>query len=246
MPILKHHLDSASAGNFGDCLRRRVRFMTAITLAYAHPYQAICLAMHLLGVPRNSFRLPPKSRYPYLPNVRSITREVGNDYHGWAIHADGVTRVVDGEIFAGWCVISRSFFMILCMLALVLARSHVQLALACQESMIRAHMCLVTVELWVTNAPIMLLPLALLGSSLAIMSSHVGFVTTLTLLSILMAATTSARLLNEYNTFEQMLRCSTRTELSIGTSHRVLCARCAPHVVHRVVAFVSLSGFCFP
>ena len=45
--------------------------------------------------------------------------------------------------------------------------------------------------------------------------------------------------------FEQMLR-STKTEFRIGTSHRVLCARCAPHVIHRFVAFVSLSGFCFP
>ena len=107
-------------------------------------------------------------------------------------------------------------------------------------------MCLVTVEIWVTNAPIMLLSLALLGSSLVMMSSHVGFVTTLTPLSVLMAVTTSARLLNVYNTFEQMLRRSTRTEFIIGTSHRVLCARCAPHVIHRFVAFVSLSGFCFP
>ena len=108
-PHLKHRLDSASAGNFGDCLRGRVRLMTAITPAYAHTYQTTCLAMHFPGVPRHIFRLPePKSRYPFLPNDRSITREVGNDYHGWAIYADGGTRVVDGEIFAGWGVISRS------------------------------------------------------------------------------------------------------------------------------------------
>ena len=50
----KHRLDSASAGNFGDCLRGRVRFMTAITLAYAHAYQTICLAMHFPGVPRHT------------------------------------------------------------------------------------------------------------------------------------------------------------------------------------------------
>ena len=63
----------------------------------------------LPGVSHHTFRLPkPKSRYPYLPNDRSITREVGNDYHGWAIFSDGGTRVVDGEIFAGWGVISRS------------------------------------------------------------------------------------------------------------------------------------------
>ena len=54
----KHRHDSANAGNFGDCLTGRVRFMTAITPAFAHAYQTICFAMHLLGVPHRSFRLP--------------------------------------------------------------------------------------------------------------------------------------------------------------------------------------------
>ena len=40
----KHRRDSTNAGNF-DCLSGRVRFMTAITLAYAHAYQTICLGM---------------------------------------------------------------------------------------------------------------------------------------------------------------------------------------------------------
>ena len=72
----KHRLDSANAGSFGYCLTGRVRFMTAITPAYAHAYQTICLAMHTPGVPRHSLRLPkPKSRYPFLPNDRSIIRE---------------------------------------------------------------------------------------------------------------------------------------------------------------------------
>ena len=105
----KHRLDSANAGNFGDCLTGRVRFMTAITPAYAHAHQTICLAMHVPGVLHHTFRLPkPKSRYPYLPNDRSITRELGNDYHGWAIYTDDGIRVVDGETVAGWGVISRS------------------------------------------------------------------------------------------------------------------------------------------
>ena len=83
--------------------------MTAITPAYAHAYQATCLAHHYSGVPHQNFRLPkPKSRYPYLPNARSKTRERGNDYRGWAISTDGGTRVVDGETLAGWVVISRS------------------------------------------------------------------------------------------------------------------------------------------
>ena len=102
----KHRLDSANAGNFGDCLTGRVRFMTAIIPAYAHAYQTICLAVHSADVLHHSFRLPKsKSKYPHLPNDRSVTRELGNDCHGWAIYTDGGTRVVDGEILAGWGVI---------------------------------------------------------------------------------------------------------------------------------------------
>ena len=61
------------------------------------------------------------------------------------------------------------------------APTHVLLALACQQSMIHAHHRLrLTMQHvlgyganLVTNAPIVLLPLAHLGSSLATMSSHV-------------------------------------------------------------------------
>ena len=71
----KHRRDSANAGNFGDCMSGRVRFMTAITLAYAHAYQTICLEMYFPGVPHHSFRLlRPKSRYPFLPNDRSLSQ----------------------------------------------------------------------------------------------------------------------------------------------------------------------------
>ena len=105
----KHRLDSANAGNFGDCMSGRVRFMTAITPAHAHAYQTICLGMPFPAVPHYSFRLPgPKSRYPFLPNDRSLSEELGHDYRGWAIYTDGGTRVVDGETVAGWGVISRS------------------------------------------------------------------------------------------------------------------------------------------
>ena len=56
-------------------------------------------------------------------------------------------------------------------LGTIQARTHVQLALACQQSMIRVqHRLRFTmqhVEIWVTNAPITLLPLALMGLSLA-------------------------------------------------------------------------------
>ena len=83
--------------------------MTVITPAYAHAYQATCLAQHIPDVPHQDFGQPkPKARCEYLPNARSITRERGNDYRGWAIYTDGGARVIDGETLAGWSVISRS------------------------------------------------------------------------------------------------------------------------------------------
>ena len=71
----KHRQDSENFGNFGDCMKGRIRFMTAITPPYAHAYEATCLARHTPGVPHHNFRLPkPKSKYPYLPNARVISR----------------------------------------------------------------------------------------------------------------------------------------------------------------------------
>ena len=92
----RHGLDFANDGNFGDCLTRRVRFMTAITPAYAYVYQTICLAMHFLGVPPHLPRSQAHVQVSIFPNDHSNTSEVGNDYHGCAIFTDGGTRVVDG------------------------------------------------------------------------------------------------------------------------------------------------------
>ena len=47
-----------NTGNFGDCMKGRIRFMTAITPAYARAHQAPCLAQHMPAVPRQNFRLP--------------------------------------------------------------------------------------------------------------------------------------------------------------------------------------------
>ena len=103
----KHRQGSENPGHFGDCMKGRIRFIKAITLADAHAYQATCLARHTPAVPRQNFRLPkPKARCPYLPSARSITRERGNDCRGWAIYTDGGIRVVDGETLARWSVIS--------------------------------------------------------------------------------------------------------------------------------------------
>ena len=68
----KHRQDSENHGNVGDCVKGRIRFMTAITPAYAHAYQTTCLARHIPGVPHQNFRLPKiKARYPYLLHARS-------------------------------------------------------------------------------------------------------------------------------------------------------------------------------
>ena len=80
----QHRQGYENPGNFGDCMKGRIRFMTAITPAYAHTYQATCLTVHMPAVPHQNFRLPKlKARYPYLPNARSTTRERGHDYCGW-------------------------------------------------------------------------------------------------------------------------------------------------------------------
>ena len=84
-----HRRNIENPGNFGDCMRGRIRFMTAITPASAHAYQLICLTRHVPLVPSQKFRLPAaKARYPHLPNIRSTTREKGNDFQVWAIYAD--------------------------------------------------------------------------------------------------------------------------------------------------------------
>ena len=105
----QHRRSIENPGKLGDCMKGRFRFMTAITSADAHAYQEKCQTRHMPAVPRLNFRLPkPKARYPHLPNVRTTTRERGYDFHGWAIYADGGTRVVDGETSAGWGAIARS------------------------------------------------------------------------------------------------------------------------------------------
>ena len=158
----KHRLDCASAGNFGDCLRGRVRFMTAITPAYVHAYQTICLEMHFPSVPRHTFRLPKnKSKYPFLPNERSITRvmfgrvvttEAHLAFTGARTHANNtaeMTAKIEALSFLGphgpvardeqSCIYNDSEHAAGVCLGTIQARTHVQLSLACQQSVIRAQ-----------------------------------------------------------------------------------------------------------
>ena len=105
----QHRQNIDNPGNLEDCMKGRNCFMTAITSAYIHAYHVTCLTRHMPAVPRLNFRLPKsKARYPHFPNVRTTTRERGNDLQAWGTYTDGCPRHVDGETLAGWCVIARS------------------------------------------------------------------------------------------------------------------------------------------
>ena len=104
-----HRRNMDNPGNFGDCMKRRIRFLTAITPAHAHEYPLISLMGHIPVVQSQKFRLPAaNARYLHLPNIRTATRERGNDFQGWAIYTDGRTRLADGETIAGWGAVARS------------------------------------------------------------------------------------------------------------------------------------------
>ena len=77
-------------GNFGDCMKGRIRFMTAITPACAHAYRSICLTRHILVVLFLILRLPAsQARYPLSPMFVPQHFERSNGFQGWASHTDG-------------------------------------------------------------------------------------------------------------------------------------------------------------
>ena len=77
--------------------------------AYADAYQLICLTRRIPVVLSQHFRVvAAKARNPHLPNIRTTTRDKGNNFQGWAICTDGGTPLVHGETLAGSCVIARS------------------------------------------------------------------------------------------------------------------------------------------
>ena len=70
--------------NFTIAWRGEFALMTAITPAYAHAYRAICLARRPLDILCRRFRPPSaKAKYPNLPNIRTSTRNIGDDHEGW-------------------------------------------------------------------------------------------------------------------------------------------------------------------
>ena len=62
---LQHRRNIDNPVNSGDCMKGRIRFMTAITPSYAHAYQLICLTGHIPAALHSNVRLPAaKARYP--------------------------------------------------------------------------------------------------------------------------------------------------------------------------------------
>ena len=97
-------------------------------------------------------------------------------------------------------------------LGTIQARTHVQLAIACQQALIHAQRRLrFTVQqvygrrgTWVTNVLSMLLHTARLGSSLATTLPHDGFIITLTLICVSMNVATLVMFWSDYKPFGQM------------------------------------------
>ena len=89
MHLSMHKTITVEMSKILGALKRRIRVMTAITPVYAHAYQATCLTRRLPANLCRYFRLlKPKAKYPYLPNVRSATREWNNDFRRWAIYTN--------------------------------------------------------------------------------------------------------------------------------------------------------------
>ena len=64
----QHRRSIENPGNSGDCMKGRIRVMTAVTPAYAHAYQVTCLTRHMHAVPRLNYRLPkPKGQISTSP-----------------------------------------------------------------------------------------------------------------------------------------------------------------------------------
>ena len=94
----QHTRNIENPGNFGDCMKRRIRFMTAITSAYAHAYQITCLTGHMRQYHVSTFACRSSK-----PDIRVfltfVTQqgERGIDFQGWTIFSDGSTRHANGE-----------------------------------------------------------------------------------------------------------------------------------------------------
>ena len=77
--VYAHHQHRRCIENpedFGDCMEGRIRFMTAITPAYAHAYQVTCLTRHMPASPASELplaeapsQMSASSEHPYHKHV---------------------------------------------------------------------------------------------------------------------------------------------------------------------------------
>ena len=132
-------------------------------------------------------------------------------------------------------------------LGTIQARTHVQLALACQQSMIRVQNRLRFTMKHVYGHSGHLgnecadhaASLGTCGLSLATMSPRVGFGAPLTLMDVSMGSTISVRHLNDFSTFGQTLLLFIRTEFSIGSCHQV--HLCSVRFLRVLLSWVSFA-----
>ena len=68
----------------------RIRFMTAITLAFAHAYQVT--KTHACRPTPQLLAEAQSQISAHLPNIRATTRDRGNDFQGWAIYSEVYSR----------------------------------------------------------------------------------------------------------------------------------------------------------
>ena len=70
-------------GNFEDAMQGRILLMTALTPAYTHALQNVCLGQRAGDILVRTFgRLVPKANHRNLPNVRTTTRLVSDGFRG--------------------------------------------------------------------------------------------------------------------------------------------------------------------
>ena len=105
MPIITTAEKLRILENFGDCMKGRIRFMTAITPAYAHAYQVTCLTRHIPDVQNQRYRLLiTKAIYAHLTNVPQRAKEAMIFRDGRST-LTGVPALADGETLAGWVLL---------------------------------------------------------------------------------------------------------------------------------------------
>ena len=93
----QHRQGFENPGNFGDCMKGRIRFMTAITPANAHAYQATCLSRRMPAIlGKNSIYRSPT------PDIRIFLMLVPRHLKEAMISEDG--PFIQTGVLASWMV----------------------------------------------------------------------------------------------------------------------------------------------